>query len=81
MKEDAAMFTNTSIALFVALVLGTASVVPTMAKKTTVRHHVSGSAQQYAPAANAGRTPAVLPFTAEEQAMFDRASRVLGAGR
>ena len=73
------MFTNTSIALFVALVLGTASVVPTMAKKTTVRHHVSGSAQQYAPAANAA--PAVLPFTAEERAMFDRASRVLGAGR
>jgi hypothetical protein len=76
-REMRRLFTKTLITLSAALVLGASSVTPTMGTKAKVRRH----AQQQAPAANVARRPAVLPFTAEEQAMFDRASRVLGAGR
>jgi hypothetical protein len=75
------MSAKTMIALSAALALGAASVAPAMAAKAKVHHRAPGLGQQDAPAANAARTPAVLPFTAEERRMFDRASTVLGAGR
>lgn len=75
------MFTKTMVALSAVFVFGAASVGPTKAAKARVRHLAPGFAQQYAPATHAARRSAVLPFTNEERALFDRASTVRGAGR
>jgi hypothetical protein len=73
------MCAKAMIAVSVVLGLGAASIPPATAAKAKVRHRAPGVAEQ--PAASAPRGPAVLPFTADEQRLFDRASTVYGAGR
>lgn len=66
------MLTKTKMALAALLVLASASAV--LAQSRT--HHRGPAAGRTAPTSFEQQKPAVKPFTAEEKAWFDRASRV-----
>jgi hypothetical protein len=69
------MLTKTRMALAALLVLASASAV--LAQSSRGTHHRSPAAGgRAAPTSFEQQKPAVKPFTAEEKAWFDRASRV-----
>lgn len=68
------MLTKTKMALAALLVLASASAVLAQSSRGTHRGPAAGG--RTAPTSFEQQKPAVKPFTAEEKAWFDRASRV-----